>query len=68
MTERCLDLLIKFETEHMSSSEVIELFSELIKTGDAWKLQGIYGRTANGFIEAEFIAPDGTILWSETNG
>lgn len=65
MTERCKDLLIRFETEHMIAGEVIELFSELIKTGDAWSLQGSYGRIANGFIEAKYISKDGTILWKE---
>jgi hypothetical protein len=40
----------------------LELFSELIKTGQAWRLQGHYGRTARAIIDAGYISKDGEIL------
>ena len=40
----------------------VELFSELIKSGLAWSLQGCYGRTAMALISAKVISKKGEIL------
>jgi hypothetical protein len=40
----------------------VELFSELIKNGMAWTLQGNYGRTAKALIDAGYLNKEGDIL------
>jgi hypothetical protein len=46
-----LDKIIKYECGELSEVDTISLFSELIKTGQAWSLQGHYGRTAKSLID-----------------
>ena len=55
--------IMDYETGELDSTGTLELFSHLIKTGDAWTLQGSYGRAAASFIEAGYIEADGTIRW-----
>lgn len=40
-----------FDGEEHTEEEIIETFQHLIDCGDAWKLQGFYGRTAAALIE-----------------
>jgi len=40
-----------FDGEEHTEEEIIEAFQYLIDCGDAWKLQGFYGRTAAALIE-----------------
>lgn len=50
-----MDLVSKimaYESGEMSDEKTIEFFQELIDTGQAWTLQGSYGRTARDFITA----------------
>jgi hypothetical protein len=46
------DYIIAYETEDMDETTFINLFQYLIDSGMAWTLQGHYGRTAKGLIEA----------------
>lgn len=46
-----VDKIIKYEVGELSEVDTISLFSELIKTGKAWSLQGHYGRTAKNLID-----------------
>jgi hypothetical protein len=46
----------------LSDMEIFELFGELIKTWQAWTLQGHYGRTAKVLIEQGFIDEKGNVL------
>ena len=57
-----LDKIIAFECGEMDEDEIINLFSELISTGQAWNLQGAYGRKAESFIENGIISESGEIL------
>lgn len=43
--------IIDFEMGELPYDETIELFQELIDSGLAWQLQGVYGRTARALIE-----------------
>ena len=57
-----VDQIIAYESGELSEKGMIELFAELIKTGQAWKLQGFYGRMASQLIEYGFISKEGQIL------
>jgi len=47
--------IIAYEQGDLGGEEEIALFQELVDTGDAWKLQGSYGRQAQAFIEAGLV-------------
>jgi hypothetical protein len=57
-----IDAIIDYESGELNDKETLELFSTLIKSGMAWKLQGSYGRMASSLIEGSYIDRDGTIL------
>lgn len=61
MTAPNIDLIIRYEQGDTSFAENLALFADLIKSGMAWQLQGSYGRTAAGLIEAGLITPEGEI-------
>jgi hypothetical protein len=50
-----IDLIIAYEQGDLDETEALELFQELVNTGEAWTLQGHYGRTAKALIEAGYI-------------
>lgn len=52
---KLVDQIIEFESGELSEDEVIELFQELVNSGQAWSLQGFYGRTAQALIEAGLV-------------
>lgn len=54
--------IIAYESGELNDADVVELFSELIKSGLAWSLQGCYGRTAMALIHAKVISKKGEIL------
>lgn len=54
--------IIAYENGEMSPEDTLSFFADLIKTGDAWRLQGHYGRTAASFIENGVIDRKGNIL------
>lgn len=47
--------LIAFEQGALNDEEIFELFQDLVDTGQAWELQGTYGRTAVALINAGYI-------------
>ena len=57
-----VDKIICFEAGELSDKDLIELFAELIKTGQAWTLQGMYGRMAQKLIDAGYIDRKGNII------
>ena len=59
-----IDKMIAYESGELSDTETLELFSELIRTGMAWKLQGSYGRTANRLIDLGLIGKGGELSLS----
>ena len=57
-----VNMIVQYECGELDDNATLELFSELIKTGQAWRLQGHYGRTAKAIIDAGYISKDGEIL------
>lgn len=57
-----VDLIMAFEAGEATDEEVLTLFADLIKTGDAWTLQGSYGRMAQALIESGLISKSGELL------
>ena len=55
-------LIIAFESGELNDESALKLFSHLVKTGQAWTLQGYYGRTAKQLIDVGHIGEDGEIL------
>lgn len=47
-----VDKIMAYEAGEMSDQEEIKFFQELIDSGQAWTLQGHYGRTARALIDA----------------
>jgi hypothetical protein len=56
-----IDRIIAYESGELTALDEIQLFSDLIKDGSAWTLQGHYGRTAMYWIEMGIINRDGTV-------
>jgi hypothetical protein len=59
---KLIDRIIAYETGELPAGETLTLFSDLIKTGQAWTLQGHYGRTAEALIKGGYINRQGDIL------
>lgn len=56
-----IDKIIAYEQGELGTQEAVELFAELIKSGQAWQLQGCYGRQAKNFIDEGILDHAGTI-------
>lgn len=50
-----LDLIIDYECGNLSDDDTLDLFQRLVDSGQAWSLQGHYGRTAQRLIEGGYI-------------
>ena len=53
--------IIAYEQGELNDQEVVCLFSDLVKSGMAWSLQGSYGRTANALIKEGWIDRKGNV-------
>lgn len=53
--------IIAFESGELDDAGVLKLFAELIRTGQAWSLQGTYGRSAATLIRGGYIDQDGSL-------
>ncbi len=52
MSQDLIDLIVRYETGSMDTTdEIISFFQRIIDTGLVWNLQGHYGRTAKALIE-----------------
>jgi hypothetical protein len=61
MKEDILDKIIAYEMGELNDIETIKLFSKLVQNGNAWSLQGHYGRTATALIRGEYLTSAGQI-------
>lgn len=57
-----IDQIIAYEQGELSPNDSLEMFANLIKTGDVWKFQGSYGRVAKNLIDNGYISASGKIL------
>ncbi len=53
--------IIAFESGQLDSADTIVFFSELIKSGMAWQLQGSYGRASRNLILQGYLNNKGDI-------
>jgi hypothetical protein len=62
-------IIIAFENDELDEDAVIALFSDLVRTGLCWQLQGFYGRSAATLIQNGVLDEEGNILdeagWAE---
>ena len=58
----CIDQIILFEQGELDDNQTLELFAQLVKTGNAWTLQGSYGRVAMALINAGYLDKEGNVL------
>jgi hypothetical protein len=57
MQKANVDDIIKWESGEMTQAEEIEFFQGLVDSGEAWRLQGVYGRQADAMLQAGVIKP-----------
>lgn len=57
-----IDMIIAYESGELKAKDTMTLFAELVRTGQAWSLQGHYGRVASQLIEQGYISKKGKIL------
>ena len=55
MTPEMIELLDDYENGLLDETAMIQFFQELVRTGDAYKLQGFYGRKASELIQKGII-------------
>ena len=60
--QNLVDNIIKYESGELPNAGMLNLFSYLLKTGQAWTLQGHYGRTAQALIDNGYLNRKGKIL------
>ena len=61
-TSSTVDKIMSYEQGDLNAKEATDLFSDLVRTGLAWRLQGHYGRTASRLVDGGFIDGHGKIL------
>ena len=62
-----VDNIIEYESGQLSDKDTLKLFANLIKSGQAWSLQGHYGRTARVLIDDNWIDNKGNINQEKVN-
>lgn len=54
--------IIGYENGELDASDTLALFSDLVKSGLAWSLQGHYGRMASAMIQNGYLSSTGQVL------
>jgi hypothetical protein len=61
-TKDFLDQIMEYESGELNDKGIIEMFSDMVKDGTVWLLQGSYRRTAEVFIFNKILDKQGNIL------
>ncbi len=56
-----LGAIMDWEAGELSNVDTLALFSALLGNGQAWTLQGTYGRMAKGLIDSGYLTPSGVV-------
>lgn len=56
-----VDLILRYEDGNITERDGLRLFAELITTGQAWSMQGAYGRMARDLIDGGYITRTGDL-------
>jgi hypothetical protein len=62
MSKALFNELMAYEDGELDTTEIVELFSKLVRSGMAWQLQGMYGRQAMSLINSGYLDKEGNIL------
>ena len=62
-----VDQIMAYEAGELDGTRIVHLFSDLIQSGQAWTLQGSYGRTARALIQEGYLDERGNILRRPTD-
>lgn len=65
--ENLVDNIMEYEGGNMTIERYLYFFGYLIKTGQAWSLQGSYGRMAHTLIDEGLIDKNGNVVWKEVD-
>ena len=57
-----MKVLFDYEEGKLDEIQSLILFSELLKSGIVWQLQGHYARTAKALIEGGFLTFNGEVI------
>jgi hypothetical protein len=58
-----VSLIMDYEEGMLDDRDTVALFSQLVSTGQAWQLQGHYGRVATMLIERGIMDQHGNVDW-----
>lgn len=62
-----INSIVAYESGELNDAETLQLFADLIKSGEVWWLQGHYGRTATALLDGGYITADGEVTDKHLN-
>ena len=60
--DKKVEMIMAYESGELKAEDTLKLFAELVRTGEAFTLQGHYGRVAQGLIDEGYLDKNGNIL------
>jgi len=61
MAKDLVSKIMRWEAGEMSEKDTVRFFGQLVKSGMAWRLQGMYGRMAESLISQGYISKSGDV-------
>jgi hypothetical protein len=62
-----INSIVAYESGELNDAETLQLFADLIKSGEVWWMQGHYGRTATELLDNGYITADGEVTDKHLN-